>query len=72
MPLSVLVSTPTCTLAKDGMYFETGSVSASLPSSISIIAARLVIGFVIECSAKMVSGVIGCLVATSRTPKHLR
>ena len=41
------------------MYFDTGSVSAILPSSISIIAARLVIGLVIECTAKIVSGVIG-------------
>ena len=34
--------------------------------------ARLVIGLVIECSANSVSGVIGRLVARSRTPKHLR
>ncbi len=47
-PLSVLESTPTFTAANAGMYFDTGSASASLPLSMSIIAARLVIGLVIE------------------------
>ena len=40
------------------MNLATGSAGESLPASISIIAATLVIGFVIECSAKIVSGVI--------------
>ena len=52
------------------MYFATGSSSLSLPSSTSIIAATLVIGFDIEYRRKMVSSVIGSLVATSRTPKN--
>ncbi len=34
--------------ANDGMYFETGSVSSSLPSSNRIIAATDVIGLLIE------------------------
>ena len=48
LPLSSTFSTPTFTLAKAGMYFATGSSSASLPSSTSIIAATDVIGFDIE------------------------
>ena len=40
--------TPTFTSANAGMNLETGSASESLPASISIIAATLVIGFVIE------------------------
>jgi hypothetical protein len=40
--------TPTLSVAKAGMYFETGSSSLSLPSSTSIIAATDVIGFDIE------------------------
>ena len=51
------------------MYFERGSSSPSLPSSTSIIAATLVIGFDIEYSRKIVSGVIGRLLSMSRTPK---
>ena len=42
------VSTPTFTSAKAGMYLATGSSSASLPSSTSIIAATEAIGFDIE------------------------
>ena len=38
LPSSAFFSTPTFTLAKEGMYFETGSSSLILPSSISIIA----------------------------------
>ena len=64
--------TPTFASAKSGMNLDTGSASENLPASISIIAATLVIGFVIECSAKIVSAVIGAPVATSWTPKHLR
>ena len=48
LPSSSGFSTPTFTSAKAGMYFETGSSSASLPSSTSIIAATDVIGFDIE------------------------
>jgi hypothetical protein len=62
-------STPTFTSAKAGMYFETGSSSLSLPSSTSIIAATLVMGFDIEYRRKIASGVIGNWVTTSRTPK---
>ncbi len=62
-------STPTFTSAKAGMNFATGSARESLPSSTNIIAATDVIGFDIEYSRKMVSAVIGSLVATSRTPK---
>jgi hypothetical protein len=47
-PFSSRFSTPTFTPVKAGMYFETGSSSLSLPSSTSIIAATLVIGFDIE------------------------
>ena len=42
------LATPTFTLAKAGMYFETGSVMRSRPSSTSIIAATETIGLVIE------------------------
>ena len=42
------LATPTFTLAKAGMYFETGSVMTSRPSSTSIIAATETIGLVIE------------------------
>ena len=72
VPSAATELTPTFTSAKSGMNLETGSNSASLPASTSIIAATLVIGFVIECSAKIVSGVIGAFVATSRTPKHCK
>lgn len=61
-------SMPTLVSAKSGMYFETGSVRASLPSSISIIAPRHVIGLVIEWIEKIVSGVIARPVLVSRTP----
>ncbi len=69
LPLSQHFSTPTFMSAKAGMYFDTASSSLSLPSSTSIIAATDVIGFDIEYRRKMVSAVIGNLVATSRTPK---
>ncbi len=62
-------STPTFASANAGIYFETGSSSLSLPSSTSIIAVTLVIGFDIEYRRKMVSAVIGSVVTTSRTPK---
>jgi hypothetical protein len=72
VPSSATDLTPTFTSANPGIYLDTGSESESLPASINIIAATLVMGFVIEWSAKIVSGVIGALVATSRTPKHFR
>lgn len=62
----------TFTSAKAGMYFDSGSCGDNLPSSTSIIAAVLVIGLVIECSANIVSGRIGDLVVTSRYPKVFR
>jgi hypothetical protein len=71
LPSASVFSSPTFMSAKEGMYFETGSSSDSLPASISIVAT-LVIGLVMECSAKIVSGVIGSLVVTSRTPRHFR
>ena len=64
--------TPTFASEKSAMNLATGSESLSLPASISIIAATLVMGLVIECRAKIVSGVIGRFAATSRTPKHFR
>ena len=56
--------------AKAGMYFDTGSASDSLPSSIRIMAATVVIGLVIEAMRKIVSLVIGALVSLSRKPKE--
>ncbi len=50
--------------ATSGMYLLTGSVSASLPSSTSIIAATLVTGLVIEAIQKIASGLSGILPAT--------
>ncbi len=49
-----------------GMYFDTGSSSRSLPCSTSVITAVQVIGLVIEAIAKIVSSVIGALLARSR------
>ena len=71
-PSGFVVSIPTFVPAKRGMYFDTGSVSASLPSSISIIASTLVIGLVMEWMAKIVSGVMDSRVLTSRTPNSLK
>ena len=48
LPLSSLRSTPTFMPAKDGMYLLTGSSSAILPRSTSIIAATLVMVLVTE------------------------
>jgi len=42
------VSTPTFTSANAGMYFASGSVTSSRPSSTSVIAATVTIGFVME------------------------
>ena len=64
-PSPALEAMPTFTSAKAGMYLDTGSDGESLPSSTSIMAARQVIGLVIECSAKIVCGLIGAPVATS-------
>ena len=72
VPSEATELTPTFISEKSGMNLETGSESLSLPASTSIIAATLVMGFVIEWMAKIVSGVIGRFVATSRTPKHFK
>ena len=48
LPSAPGFSSPTFTSLKAGMYLATGSLSASLPSSNSIIAATVVIGLVIE------------------------
>ena len=48
VPSAAAELTPTFTSANAGMNLDTGSASESLPASISIIAATLVIGFVIE------------------------
>src|ERR1035441_5109664 len=58
--------------AKDGMYLLTGSSSAILPRSTSIIAATLVIVLVTEWIGKMAFAVIGVPFSTSRLPKHLK
>ena len=58
--------------AKDGIYLLTGSESAILPLSISIIAATLVMVLVTEWIGKMASAVIGVALSTSRMPKHLK
>ena len=57
-------------VGEGGNVFRDGILEPNLPSSISIIATTLVIGLVIENRRKMVSSVIGALVATSRTPKN--
>ena len=49
-----------------GSHFATGSASASLPSSTSVIAAATVIGLVIEAMRNMVSRCIGRRASTSR------
>ena len=71
-PSANFISIPTSVLAKDGMYFDSESFSASLPSSISIIAARQVIGLVMDLMEKIVSGLMGVPVLTSCTPKLFR
>ena len=52
------------------MKRDTGSASVSLPSSISMMAATLTIGLVIEAMRKMVSLVIATLASLSRKPKE--
>ena len=52
--------------ANSGSHLVTGSVSASLPSSISVIAAATVTGLVIDAMRKMVSRCIGRPASTSR------
>ena len=47
-PSGVSEPTPTFASENPGMNLDTGSASESLPASINIIAATLVIGFVIE------------------------
>jgi hypothetical protein len=58
-------SRPTRMSATSGRYLLTGSVSASLPSSTSIIAATLVTGLVIEAIQKIASGFSGIFPAQS-------
>ena len=48
LPSSPLVSTPTFTSLKAGMYLAIGSSSEILPCSASIITATEVIGLLIE------------------------
>ena len=48
VPSAVTELTPTLMSANPGMNLDTGSAGESLPASISIIAATLVIGLVIE------------------------
>jgi hypothetical protein len=69
VPSSAFFSTPTFTLAKEGMYFETGSSRPILPSSTSFTATTDVIALVIENRRKMVLSDIGAFDATSCTPK---
>ncbi|MEJ0039326.1 MAG: hypothetical protein WDO68_25270 [Gammaproteobacteria bacterium] len=52
----------------DGMNFETGSVSRTLPSSTSIRIAVPATGFDIEATRKIVSFCIGFFEAASITP----
>ena len=49
-----------------GSHFVTGSVSASLPSSTSVIAAATVTGLVIDAMRNIVSRCIGSPASTSR------
>src|SRR5260221_14662694 len=54
--------------ANSGIYFATGSVTFSFPSSWSMRIAVPVIGFVIEAIQKRVSDAIGFFEATSAKP----
>src|ERR1019366_8127370 len=58
----------TCMLANSGSHLVIGSSSFSLPSSISISAATVVTGVVIEAMRKMVSRAIGVLVSRLARP----
>ena len=69
LPSSAFFSTPTFTLAKEGMYFETGSSSLIFPSWISCIATTDVIALVSDDRRKMVLSVIGAFDTTSCKPK---
>ncbi len=51
------------------MYFETGSSSLIVPSSINWTATTDVIALLIENKRKIVLSVIGALLTTSCTPK---
>ena len=72
LPVSSLRSTPTFMSAKDGMYLLTGSSSAILPRSTSIIAEKLVMVLVTEWIGKIASSVIAMPASTSRLPKILK
>src|ERR1700704_3065943 len=63
VPSSAFFSTPTFIFAKEAMYFETGSSSLILPSSISCIATTEVITLVSEDRRKIVWLVIDRLAA---------
>ena len=52
-----------------GSHLDTGSLSASLPSSIRDIAAAIVTGLVIDAIRKIVSRCIGKPASTSRWPE---
>ena len=52
--------------AISGSHVDTRSVSASLPSSIRVMAAATVTGLVIEAMRKIVSRCIGSFTSTSR------
>ena len=54
------------------MYLLTGSSSAILPRSISIIAATLVMVLVTEWIGKIESSVIGIPLSGSRLPKAFK
>ncbi len=68
VPSALAFFTETFVSAKAGIYFDTGSASESLPSSISISAATATIGLVIEAMRKIVSVFIGALASLSRKP----
>ena len=57
--------------AISGNHVATRSVSASAPSSISVIAAATVTGLVIDAIRKRVSRCMGSLASTSRYPSSL-
>jgi len=61
-------ATATVLFLKDGMNFETGSLSRSFPSSMRIMAAVLVMAFDIDAMRKIASVCIGELASMSRLP----
>ena len=65
-PWSSLGSPSTRMSFSSGRYFSTGSSSPILPCSTRVITATQVIGLLIEAIAKIVSSVMGLLLARSR------